>query len=209
MKSRNLIVLGVATVVAGTAATAAIASGWKHHSTSRISGTVHAIVVDESAGDVHVTSERRGDVRIDRTTSWIFRKPTVTTRLHDGVLTLKTHCHGAGFACATVYRVHVPRGVRVTVRVDAGDVHVRGAASAVSAHSDAGDVSVSTSVRPSRIDARSDAGDIEVTVPRGVYRVDTSSDAGDEHLRGIVRDDRAPRHISARTDAGDVDVVGR
>jgi hypothetical protein len=191
MKSRNLIVLGVATVVAGTAATAAIASGWKHHSTSRISGTVHAIVVDESAGDVHVTSERRGDVRIDRTTSWIFRKPTVTTRLHDGVLTLKTHCHGAGFACATDYRVHVPRGVRVTVRVDAGDV------------------SVSTSVRPSRIDARSDAGDIEVTVPRGVYRVDTSSDAGDEHLRGIVRDDRAPRHISARTDAGDVDVVGR
>jgi hypothetical protein len=187
-RTRVGITAGAAVIVTGVVATVALASvGWKHHATSHVRGTIHAVVIDENAGDIHVASESRSDVVVRSTTSWIFHRPHVKQRVENGVLTLSTS--GRSFLSGTDYNVTVPDGVDITVRNDAGDISVDAATRHIS--------------------LEADAGDIRVTVPAGRYAVDTRTDAGETHVRGIVQDDRAPRSISVRTDAGDVHVEAR
>src|SRR5690349_14084157 len=179
MKKRTAaIVAGATLVVAGTATAVGTSSiGWKHHTTRHIGGSVRAVVVDGNAGDIRVTSERRGDVLVRSTTSWIFRRPKLTMQVRDGVLRIETHRHG--LFGAVDYRVRVPNGVDVTVRADAGDVSVDAAARHISVDTD--------------------AGDVHVKVPYGRYHVETRTDAGDEHVRGLVNDPGATRTIDARS----------
>src|SRR5438874_716654 len=182
------IALGVTTVAAGAVTAAALASiGWKHHDTTHVGGRIHAVVIDENAGNIHVTSEVRRDVLVHSTTSWIFHEPHLRTNVVNGVLRIETRA--GGLLSGTNYRVTVPNGVTITATTDAGDVKV----DAVSRH----------------ITAKTDAGDVHVTVPAGRYAVDADTDAGDVKVRGLVRDDSAPHSISARTDAGDVTVEAR
>jgi hypothetical protein len=46
-------------------------------------------------------------------------------------------------------------------------------------------------------------------VPFNTYRVDASSDSGTVRVRGLIRDDLAPRAIHAMTKGGDVTVRAR
>jgi DUF4097 and DUF4098 domain-containing protein YvlB len=182
------IATGAAVVVTGVAVGAAFASiGWKHHQTKHVGGSIHAVVIDEDAGDVRVTSEARSDVLVRSTTSWVFHKPHLTTKVENGVLRIETHGHG--FLSGTDYRVAVPNGLAVSVKTDAGNISVDALAR--------------------RISVKTDAGDVHVKVPAGRYAVEANTDAGDTHVRGLVRDDTAPRSISARTDAGNVTVEAR
>jgi hypothetical protein len=182
------IALGISAVAAGAVTAAALASvGWKHHETKHVGGRIHAVVIEEDAGNIHVASEGRRDVLVRATTSWIIHEPHLTTKVVDGVLRIETR--GGGLLSGTNYSVKVPNGVTITATTDAGKVDV----DAVSRH----------------ITAKTNAGDVHVKVPAGRYAVDADTDAGDVNVRGLVRDDSAPRSISARTDAGDVTVEAR
>jgi hypothetical protein len=79
----------------------------------------------------------------------------------------------------------------------------------MTAKSDAGDVSLDVVGAPARTVGDSDSGDVSVVVPYGAYRVDAGSDSGRVRVRGLLRDDLAPRAIHAMTRSGDVTVRAR
>jgi len=187
---------------------------------------VQKLVVAADTGDVKVFATDADHVTVHRTTHWVTSEPTPTKTVSGGVLRLADDCDGwTTFRCETNYRIDVPRRLAVDVRVDSGDVDVRGVTGAVNLSSDSGDVSGrglagarlratsdSGDVRlglvasPSAAEALSDSGDVDVDLPRGEYALDAHTDSGDTSVHGIVRYDRADHVVKARSDSGDVTV---
>jgi putative adhesin len=196
--------------------------------TFAITEPVQKLVVATDAGDVKVVATDADRVTVRRTTHWVTSEPKPTKTIAGGVLRLAGDCGGwTTFRCETSYRVEVPRGAAVDVKVDAGDVDVRGVTGAVDlstdsgdvsghglagarvrAESDSGDVRLGLVSSPSSVEALTDSGDVDVDLPRGEYALDTHTDSGDTSVQGIVRYDRADHVVRARTDSGDVTVRG-
>src|SRR4051812_44726701 len=187
---------------------------------------VQKLVVAADAGNVRVVATDADRVTVRRTTHWVTSEPKPTKTVSGGVLRLADDCDGwTTFRCETSYRIEVPRDLALDVKIDSGDIDVRGVTGAVNLSSDAGDVSGqglagarvraatdSGDVRltlvssPSSVEALSDSGDVDVELPRGEYALDAHTDSGDTSVHGIVRYDRAPHAVKARSDSGDVTV---
>lgn len=190
---------------------------------------VQRLVVAAGAGDVNVVATDADRVTVRRTTHWVTREPMPTRTVSGGVLRLAGDCAGwTMFRCETSYRIEVPRGLAVDVKVGSGDVDVRGATGAVDlstgsgdvsghgvagarvrATSDSGDVRLELVSSPSSVAALSDSGDVDVELPRGEYALDAHTDSGDTSVHGIVRYDRATHVVRAHSDSGDVTIGAR
>jgi hypothetical protein len=211
---KAMAVLGAALL--GLLAIGALVFGANHaFSKSRtetrpVAGDVRAVVIDDDRGDVRLVSGARR-VEVRETRHYVGRKPKVTRRLRDGVLTLESSCSGLGvLKCATDYRVAVPAGVPVQVDTDAGDVSGESLQLGdVRVTTNVGDVDLDFAARPARVEGRTDVGDVEISVPRAAYAVDADNDVGDTSVHGVVADDRAPRSIRANTNVGDLSVHAR
>jgi hypothetical protein len=198
----------------------------KKTQTFAVTEPVQKLVVAADAGDVKVVATDADRVIERRTTHWVTSEPKPTKSTSGGVLRLGDDCHGfTMFRCETSYRIEVPRSLGVDVKVDSGDVDVRGVTGAVNLSSDSGDVrgfglaggrlratSDSGDVRlgvvasPSSVEALSDSGDVDLDLPRGEYALDAHTDSGDTSVHGLVRYDRAPHAVIAHSDSGDVTV---
>jgi hypothetical protein len=194
--------------------------------TFAVTEPVQKLVLRADAGNVKVVAADADRVTVRRTTHWVTSEPKPTKTVSGGVLRLADDCDGwTTFRCETSYRVEVPRGLAVDVKVDSGDIDVRGVIGAVSlssgsgdvsghglagarlrATSDSGDVRLGLVSSPSSVEALTDSGDVDVELPRGEYALDTQTDSGDTSVHGIVRYDRAPHAIKAHSDAGDVTI---
>src|SRR3954463_11950371 len=232
MKTKNknatvaVIAGGVVLFLAAFAGLFAVNTLLDHEKTETFAVTepVQKLVVASDAGDVKVVATDGDRVTVRRTTHWVTSEPKPTKSVSGGVLRLAGDCDGwTAFRCESSYRIEVPRGLAVDVKVDSGDVDVRGVTGAVNLSTGSGDVSGhglagarvratsgSGDVRlglvssPLSVEALSDSGDVDVELPRGEYALDTHTDSGDTSVHGIVRYDLADHVVQARTDSGDV-----
>jgi len=214
----------------GTAFGLTVALRSESDSRSTLGVPVHHMVIQVDTGDVDIRAGLTCDVVVSRHDSWIFNRPTVHQTVDGDTLRIRETCSGLASAlrCRSDVRIDAPPEVDVTVRTKSGDVDLRGLSGRVRvetdagdiraeridtvtmhAWTDAGDIDLDLFGNPARTQADSDAGDIKVVVPFNSYRVDANSDSGKVSVRGIIRDDLAPRAIHAMTDAGDVTVRAR
>ena len=201
MKTLLLMVAGLLIIAIGALAVANLALDKRTVRTHTIAGPVREIVVRSDSGDVDlVPAGRRVVVR--ETRHYVFDEPTLDRTLDDGVLTLDTRCSGLALHCSTDLRITVPRGVKVTVDADSGNVEARRIA-VRDAHveSDSGDVSLELAGSQALVWAHTDSGSVDVVVANA-REIDAETDSGD------VRVDvgSPPRRVIAHTDSGDVEV---
>jgi hypothetical protein len=191
---------------------------------------VYRIVVHSDAGSVRLTPAAVERVTVEQKRTWLWEAPTVQTTLTGGTLELTGRCPAARLMdlCQTEFTLRVPTGVAVTVDAGAGAIDVRGLdgpldlrtttgtitatellSEQVSAHTTAGDLRLSFVSAPPKVTATTETGDVDVALPVANYHVDASSRSGDVAVRGLFRDDLAPRHIVARSRDGSVAVHAR
>lgn len=192
---------------------------------------VDRVVVDASAGNVHLRGGEGSRVVVREQREWIWSKPRVRTRLTGSTLLVSGACPSSGPVnrCTIDLTLTIPFDADVKVTADAGDVTAERLAGhleldtaagdvvgrllnpvSVHATTDAGDIALDFTTQPVSVSALSDAGNVEVSLPRGgEYRLDATTSAGDVEVAGVLRNDRSLRSIVATTTAGDVRVGGR
>jgi hypothetical protein len=197
-----LIALAVLVVlVPGGLALVGLALGHTKVRTHTVAGPIRAIVVKSGSGDVDLLPAG-ARVQVRETRHYVFKQPTLTQDVTNGVLTLDAECGSVFFNCSTDLRVTVPAGIEVTVEADSGDIHAGGiAVRDIHAQSDSGDVHLVLAGRQSVAWAHTDSGDVHVETA-GTRAVDAQTDSGD--VRVEARGDT--RRVVAKTDSGDVDV---
>lgn len=191
---------------------------------------VAQIVVRSDAGDVRLTPAAVDRVTVEQRRTWLWEAPTVRTTLTGGTLEVTGRCPAARLVdlCQTEFTLRVPTDVAVTVDSGAGAIDVRGLdgpldlrtttgeidasellSERVRASTRSGDLRLGFVSAPPRVDAESSTGDVDVALPVANYRVDASSRSGDVAVRGLFRDDLAPRRVIARSRDGSVAVHAR
>lgn len=204
MKNLALVLVVVLIVIGGVWAAATFGFDQTEVHSDTVYGTVRAIVVESTSGDVDLVPARRL-IEVRETRHWVVSEPKLEQTRKNGVLTLKSTCTAERVVlpCSSDLRVAVPSGVKVTVKADDGDVDLRGTdVSRVHVDSDSGDVEMDLAGRQSLVFASSGSGDIDI-VGRSVRAVDAQADAGDVS----VDTGGLPRRIVAGSNSGDVEVV--
>jgi hypothetical protein len=199
-----LIALAVLVVlVPGGLVLVGLALGHTKVRTHTVAGPIRAIVVKSGSGDVDLLPAG-ARVQVRETRHYVFKQPTLTQDVTNGVLTLDAHCGSLYFNCSTDLRVTVPAGIEAIVEADSGDIHAGGiGVRDIHAQSDSGDVHLVLAGRPSVAWAHTDSGDVHVETA-GTRAVDAQTDSGDVHVETA-----GTRAVDAQTDSGDVRVEAR
>src|SRR4051794_39355522 len=157
------VVVCVITAVAGIFAVNSLFDSSKTEKFA-VTAPVQKLVVAADAGDVKVVATDADRVTVRRTTHWVTSEPKPTQTVSGGVLRLDDDCGGwTTFRCETNYQIEVPRGLAVDVKIDSGDVDVRGVSGAVNLASGSGDVS-GHGLAGTRLRATSDSGDVRLGI---------------------------------------------
>ncbi|HEV2776893.1 MAG TPA: DUF4097 family beta strand repeat-containing protein [Solirubrobacteraceae bacterium] len=204
MKNLAWVVVLLLLIVAGAWALANFAFVQTKLETDTVYGTVREIVVKADRGDIDIVAASRL-IQVRETRHWVVSQPELEQTRKNGVLTLESTCspERVVLKCYSDLRIAVPRGVRVTVDADSGDVDLRGAhPRSVHVESDSGDIEMDLDGRQTLVFASSDSGDLDL-IARSVRAVDAQTDAGDvtADVGGL------PRRVVARSNSGDVDVT--
>lgn len=228
----RLTLLVAAALLAFTGAAFVLSQVFKSSRLDSITVTrpVARIVVRSDAGDVRLTPAAVDRVTVEERRTWLWEAPKVSTTLESGTLVLSGSCPGARLMdlCQTEFTVRVPTGVAVRVDSGAGMIDIRGLDGPLDLRSTTGAISgselLSDSVRaqstsadvrlgfisaPTLLTAVSRSGDVDVALPVANYRIDGSSSSGDVAVRGLFRDDLAPRQVTASSRDGSVTVHAR
>jgi len=194
-----------------------------------LSGPVSEVRFTNDSGNVKVTA---GDaIEIRRTVGYHDTKPGKTYRMDGGALVFEA-CPERN--CWVAYEVTVPKGTKVSGRLDSGDIEIAGLAGAnveassgnvtvrdvegeVNAKTESGNVQMWSIGGP--VVAGAESGNITVALdqPRGVAATTSSGNvtvtvpAGSYHVRlhgdlvsDAVGDDGTGPSIDLRTDSGDI-----
>jgi hypothetical protein len=175
----------------------------KHVSSRPLAGSVHLVVVDASAGDIHLVNGN-GPVHLRSTARYLFSKPRVSTSIAGGVLRVRSKC-GSWWLhdCSTNLHLTVPRGTAVDVHTEHGEITAEQLISRRVRADASGNVRLYLANDPSLIIARSDRSDVTIHLPRARYVVDANAAFHQTHI-GVPRDDAAPRAIEATAKHGRV-----
>ena len=185
---------------------------------------VTQLVVQDSAGDVHVSTGSGSAVGVTEHQTYRGSPPASTHALSGGVLTLAYTCPSSD--CGIDYTVTVPAGLAVQVDAQAGDVTLTGLDGALQVRADAGDVratglgsstanlvagagdvTLGFDAAPANLSVQADAGDVRITLPGTVgYAVTATADAGDTHVT-VPTSPGSSHVVKAVADAGDVSVT--
>ena len=192
---------------------------------------VAVVDVDVDAASIEVVAAAdataASDVRLERTISWSWRKPTFSQRQEGDRLVVRSSCpFSFGRGCGGTVRLVVPPATEVRAATSAGEVRASGLAGVlvlnssagsveatglrspdVIATSSAGSVRLTFSVAATKVRADSSAGSVEVAVPRGTesYRVNANSGAGSTDVT-VRTDPAAHRVLDVQSSAGSVRV---
>jgi hypothetical protein len=198
-------------------------------SASHVNAQVRKIVVDSDSGDV--TIKPGSGATVKHTDHWVYAKPSVTTKLSGGVLTVTSHCPNNAPLnnCWTEITASVTRTALVQAESALGFIHVAGIrtssvsavtsngnvvvsgveAKTVSAKTSNGDVKVSLSAAPDDTRLRTSNGNVTAVVPKGRYALELRAGYGDITVTGVKNSRRAAHKLAARTSNGDITISGR
>lgn len=226
-----LLLTGVLLVVCGVAVGLSEALTHERTTTATVARHIDRVVVSADTGHVNLSGSEGSRVMVREKLRWLWRKPSVSTRVEGSTLTVSAQCPGSSTLnrCRADLDLAIPFDADVVVRGDSGDISAERLAghlelttdsgdvagrdlnpTTVKATTNAGNVDLEFATQPVSVHANSDSGDVDVTVPAGgEYRVDAATTAGDVKVQGILRNDHAGRTITATADAGDVTVRGR
>lgn len=190
---------------------------------------VRVVDVDVAAESVVVVAGTAAstDVRLDRTISWSWKKPTFSQRQEGDRLVVRSSCpFSFGRGCGGTVRLVVPPATTVRAATSAGAVRATGLSGVlvlnssagsveatglrspdVTATSSAGSVRLTFSVAATKVRADSSAGSVEVALPQGTesYRVNADSSAGSTDVT-VRTDPAAHRALDVQSSAGSVRV---
>jgi hypothetical protein len=185
--------------------------------------------------DVQIVPGNGKAVAIQYRADWVGGRPSHFLRTSGGVIELGGACHGALthvtglFAfrnpCSIRYRITVPAGQAIQLRVDSADISLTGLRGRISVHASSGDIaahdllatqvelsassgdiSASFARAPRSLTTTASSGDVSVRVPAGRYHITTSADSGDRSISGLTDDPSSSRTIVARTHSGDISI---
>lgn len=163
-------------------------------------GAVRRVEVDVEAGTVAIVAGGTGGVTVDRTRRYLRGKPVTEERVVGGVLRVSAECTRIPtFGCEVDYRIEVPAGVSVKVRVVRGSVSVDDVMGMVEVDTGAGAVRLSRIRGPVKVNTS--AGSVE-----GVDLVAEFLDATTGAGRIRLSMAEPPGRMGLRTGAGSIDV---
>ncbi|MEV1171937.1 DUF4097 family beta strand repeat-containing protein [Nonomuraea sp. NPDC049784] len=196
-----------------------------------VADKVAGVRVEADSGTIEVVESDRQGIHVTEQLSWRKTKPETSHKVQGDTLTLAFKCAntwglGSGSAsCEVDYKVEVPKGLRVNVSSDSGDLTLKGlsgelnartdsgaieaddlAATRVAAETDSGDVDLTFGGQPDKVVTSSDSGNISIHVPQGPYNVVAKTDSGNKHITAAA-DPSVARQIELTTDSGDLEVV--
>ncbi|MFI7633979.1 DUF4097 family beta strand repeat-containing protein [Nonomuraea sp. NPDC049400] len=195
-----------------------------------VTDKVAGVRVEADSGTVAVVESDRQGIRVTEELSWRKTKPETSHKVQGDTLTLSFKCANTwglgsgGAACEVSYKVEVPKGLRVNVSSDSGDLTLKGlsgelnartdsgaiktdglAAKRVTAETDSGDVDLAFGGPPDKVVTSSDSGNISIHVPQGPYNIVAKTDSGGKNIT-VPTDASAARQIELTTDSGDLEV---
>jgi hypothetical protein len=195
-----------------------------------VADKVTALHVETDAGTIQVVGSDRQGIHVTERLSWRNHKPTPTHKVQGDKLALSFTCPGswglgAIGSCEVSYQVEVPKGLRVEVNSDSGDLTLKdlsgeleagtdsGAVVAggltgrqVVAKSDSGDLTLTFAGQPDKVTTSTDSGKTVIHVPQGPYAIDAETDSGEKDIKA-TRDSAAQRSIKLSSDSGDLEVM--
>ncbi|MEV0345276.1 DUF4097 family beta strand repeat-containing protein [Nonomuraea sp. NPDC050680] len=225
-------------VIAGLLGLAAVLTGCGAGITSEadtrsydLTDKVAALHIEADAGTVDVVESDRQGIRVVERLNWRKNKPTTRREVRGDTLELAFDCPtswglGAwGVTCDVSYQVEVPKGLRVKVRSDSGDLTLKGLSGALEATSDSGaveasgltgkyvvaktdsgDMTLTFTGPPDKVTTVTDSGKTVIHVPQRPYRIDARTDSGNKVIR-TASDTSAQRSIALSSDSGDMEVA--
>ncbi|NJP90543.1 DUF4097 domain-containing protein [Nonomuraea sp. FMUSA5-5] len=193
-----------------------------------VTDKVAALHVETDSGRIEVVESERAGIHVSERLTWSKDKPTTTHEVRGDTLELAFTCPTSwGFGAAVVscdvgYQVEVPKGLRVKLGTDSGDITLKGLSGTVEATSDSGtieadgltagrvvtktdsgDVRLAFTGRPDQVKATTDSGRTEVRAPEGPYAIKARTDSGGKEIKA-TSDPSAPRSIEVSSDSGDL-----
>ncbi|GAA2389526.1 hypothetical protein GCM10010404_53290 [Nonomuraea africana] len=193
-----------------------------------VTDKVTGLRVEADSGTVEVVESDRTGIHVTETLIWEKSKPTTSHVVKGDTLMLTFTCPisvGFNSGCDVSYLVEVPKGLRVDVESDSGQVTLTNLSGEVKVTSDSGGIEADrlTAKRvrtetdsggtklvfttpPDRVETKSDSGATEVRVPKGPYHVTAETQSGGKEI-DAVHDDSAPRTIEMSSDSGRLEIV--
>jgi Toastrack DUF4097 len=152
------------------------------------------------AGTTTVRPAAGGRLGVTGTAHYALWRSRVTWRSAPSGISVLSQCRQLTGPCSFDYTVTVPRGLRIRLANDSGDVIVQGLTGPVSVADNSGNVRLES--LPGALDLHADSGDITGTglASRSVL---AESNSGDITLTFT----RVPRHIRVSADSGNIRVV--
>ncbi|KAB8196525.1 DUF4097 family beta strand repeat protein [Nonomuraea phyllanthi] len=226
-------------MIAGGLALAAVLTGCglagplDEQSTSYdVTDKVAALRVEQTdSGSIQVVESDRTGVRVTELLSWRKNKPETSHKVEGDTLALSYKCPGTwgpgsiARSCDVSYEIEVPKGLRVEVASDSGELTLKGLTGEVRARSDSGairaegltagqvmmetdsgDIELAFGGAPDKVVTSSDSGSISIRVPEGPYNVVATTDSGGKAI-SVDTDASAARRIELSTDSGNVEVA--
>ncbi|MEV4107800.1 DUF4097 family beta strand repeat-containing protein [Nonomuraea sp. NPDC049695] len=187
-----------------------------------VTDKVAGVRVEADSGTVKVVESDRTGIHVTERLSWRGTKPEPSHKVQGDTLTLAFKCAGtwglgsAASACEVSYEVEVPKGLRVDVSSDSGDLTLRGLSGELKARSDSGDLTLeglsgqlkartdsgvieADDLAAKHAEVETDSGDVDLTFDGQPDKVVTTSDSGSISIRVP----QGPYNVVAKTDSGD------
>jgi hypothetical protein len=164
-------------------------------------GQVRSVEIDVEVGKVEVVPGAGQEAIITRTRRYLVGAPEARESLDNGVLRIAAECRGAIAAgCGVDYRVEVPAGAPVRIRVQRGSVSVTETSGMVEVDAGAGNVRLTRTRGPVKVETT--AGNVE-GVDIAPQFLDATTSAG--RIRLSVAE--PPGRLGLKTGAGNIDVA--
>jgi hypothetical protein len=226
------------TVIASLLGLAAVSSGCgldgpldQHTASYDVTGKVAALQVEVDEGTVEVVESDRQGIHVTEQLTWRKNRPVTSHKVQGDALVLAYECHGTwglgavGTACDVSYKVEVPKGLRVKVSSDSGNLTLKDLSGGLEATSDSGsieasglavkravtktdsgDMTLAFAGQPDKIVTSTDSGATAIRVPTGPYKIVAKTDSGGKNIEA-ASDSSAPRSIELASESGDLEVV--
>ncbi|MFB4277023.1 MULTISPECIES: DUF4097 family beta strand repeat-containing protein [unclassified Nonomuraea] len=219
--------LGLATVLTGCGLGPTEQDTASYDVTDKVAG----LQVQADSGTVEVVESDRAGIHVTERLTWRKNKPETRHEVRGDTLELGFDCPttwglaAAATSCDVSYQVEVPKGLRVKVGSDSGDLVLRDLSGELEATSDSGaieasgltvrqvvtktdsgDMTLTFAGQPDKVTTATDSGRTEIHVPQGPYNIVAKTDSGNKDI-SAAGDPSARRSIEMSSDSGDFEVA--
>ncbi|MFI6812798.1 DUF4097 family beta strand repeat-containing protein [Nonomuraea sp. NPDC050328] len=192
-----------------------------HQATNKYEVTekVARLALVSDSGEVVISETSGSSVKVVETLRWSSERPTTDHKVDGDALSMSYNCPAVMDNCSVDYKVEIPKGLKVEVQADSGDVKLLDLSGPVDAKLDSGDLTATGLSGP--FQARVDSGDLTATGLTG-KELNGEVDSGDISLEYAGAPDKVtlvagsgnakltlpagPYSVEAAADSGDVNV---